>query len=246
MTDIFAISELSMLNDIRRLDMISHNIANATTHGYKRDLSVARSFADQLQSGLTDASPLQSLAGSSVPSLSSFTDFRQGAFTKTDNRLDVAIEGEGFFEFNTGSQLLYSRQGNFHLDHLGRLMSASNHLVNGLSGEIRLTTEAPRIDKQGVVWDAEEAVAQLKIVKFNDLKLLQKNGDGSYLLAENGRVETLLNPSMRQGFLETSNVEVMEEMVNMMATVRHFEATQHVIQGYDEILNTAIETIAEF
>lgn len=246
MTDVFAISELSMLNDMRQLDIISHNLANATTQAYKRDIPVMRSFAEQLQGDLRLLDIAASSTDNTVPAISASTAYSQGAFTRTGNALDVAVEGDAFFELNTGEGLRYSRQGSFKLDAAGRLMTSDGHDVNGLGGPIRLGTDSPRIDRQGMIWDGEDAVAQLKLVRFRDPAALIKVGNGAYELEQGGRAETVLNPSLRQGFVEASNVQVMDEMVRMMTTVRHFEATQQVIRGYDDILGTAIETIAEF
>ncbi len=245
MNNVMGISELSMINDMRQLDMISHNIANVTTNGYKRNVAVAGTFVDQLEANLDAASGLFNRENRLVPELRSAIDHTQGAFRKTGNSLDLALEGAGFFALNAGNQIIFSRQGAFHLDGLGRLVSSDNLPVVGHGGEIRLLSNAPRIDQQGMIWDGEDAVAQLKIIEFSNPSDLIKT-NGGYLAGDTNRVHTVLQPSVRQGFLETSNVGVMDEMVNMMITVRHFEATQHVIQGYDGMLSTAIQTIAEF
>ncbi|MCP4469647.1 MAG: flagellar hook basal-body protein [Gammaproteobacteria bacterium] len=246
MTDVFTISELSMLNDMRQLDIISHNLANVTTQAYKRDIPVMRSFAEQLQGDMSLLDITVANTGYTVPAISTSTAYTQGAFTRTGNALDVAIEGDAFFEFNTGKGMVYSRQGSFQLDAAGRLVSSDGHSVNGFGGQIRLGSDNPRIDRDGIIWDGEDAVEQLKLVRFRDPTSLIKVGNGDYQLGEGSRAEILQNPSLRQGFVEASNVEVMREMVHLMTTVRHFGAIQSVIRGYDEILGTAIETIAEF
>ncbi len=246
MSDAFAISELSMINDMRRLDLISHNLANALTGGYKRDIAVSRSFAAALESGLAGFAAVDALSDNTVPTLSAVTDYSQGAFRNTGNALDVAIEGDGFFELNAGGRMLYTRQGSFHLDGLGRLLAPGDLPVNGLAGEIRLGADDPRIDKRGMIWIDDEAVAQLKLVRFSDPSALVRAAGGGYRIAGAARPQSLTSPALRQGFVETSNVEVTDEMIRMMTTVRHFEATQQVIRGYDEMLGTAIETIAEF
>jgi len=246
MTNVMGISELGMINGMQRLDMISHNLANASTSGFKRDIPVVRSFAAQFDTAVETLSRVSIGTDATLPSMSSAVDFTQGALRNTGNQLDLAIEGEGFFVLGTGDGAVYSRQGSFRMDGAGRLVSTDGLVVNGVGGEIRLSGNAPRIDPSGTVWEGDDVIAQLKIVKFKNPDALIKAGDGGFSLEGSARPEPVSRPSLRQGFLEASNIEVMDEMVKMMETVRHFEATRHVIQGYDEMIGSAIETIAEF
>lgn len=246
MTDAVIFSELGMINDMRQLEIISQNLANANTNGYKRDLPVNGASAaqfDTLLAGFTDGVRLEREL---VPQLERRVDPSQGTLKFTGNPLDVAIEGDGFFELTTAAGTRYTRRGAFMMDVNGRLVTPDGHIVNGLGGDIRLPNSTPRIDAQGRIWDGENMVAQLKVARFDEAAPLLRVDGGLYAFA--GRGETAMAPTggVRQGHLEASNVNVMDEMVRMITTTRHFETTQKVITGYDEMIGEAISTIAEF
>jgi flagellar basal-body rod protein FlgF len=226
------------------MEMISQNLANATTGAYKRDLPVADAPV-RFESVLADfAAGVQQRQ--LVPGVARHLDSSQGALKYTGNPLDLAIEGEGFFELATAEGLRYTRGGAFRLDVAGRLVTADGHGVNGLNGEIRILNAAPRIDAQGRIWDGEDMVAQLKLVRFDNVAALQRLSGGLYIATREGEAGTSVIEGVRQGHLEASNVNVMDEMVRMITTTRHFEISQKVITGYDEMIGEAISTIAEF
>jgi flagellar basal-body rod protein FlgF len=244
MSDAMKLSELGMINDLKQMEMISQNLANATTGAYKRDLPVADA-AVRFESMLTDfASGVQQRQ--LVPGVARHIDSSQGVLKFTGNPLDLAIEGEGFFELATAEGLRYTRGGAFRLDVAGRLVTTDGHGVNGLNGEIRMLNAAPRIDAQGRIWDGEDMVAQLKLMRFENAAELQRLGGGLYIATSEGEAGVSAVEGVRQGHLEASNVNVMDEMVRMISTTRHFETTQKVITGYDEMIGEAISTIAEF
>lgn len=249
MTNAMALSALGMNNDIRQMDIISQNIANANTNGYKRDLPVSGTFPAELESvllGITQSSmPLQN--NLPLPRVQSVLDGSQGALRFTGNPLDVAIEGDGFFELSTAEGTRFTRHGAFKLDVGGRLVTADGHIVNGVGGEIRLLNASPKIDKQGRLFDGEDMVGQLKIVRFDDMTRVHRLGGGLYM-SDTAAAEPVMSAhqGVRQGHLEASNVDAMQEMVRMIETTRHFEMSQKVITGYDEMIGEAISTIAEF
>lgn len=248
MTDAVALSALGMINDIQQLDIISQNIANANTNGYKRDLPVSGVFSKEFESVLAGVTgpgmPLRS--GLPVPDIGSMVDASQGVLKFTGNPLDLAIEGEGFFELSTAEGTRYTRHGAFRLDVSGRLVTVDGHVVNGVGGEIRLLNLSPKIDKQGRLFDGEDMVGQLKVVQFDDTAGLRRMGGGLYRSESVGEPALSAEQGVRQGHLEASNVNVMDEMVRMISTTRHFETLQRVITGYDQMVGEAISTIAEF
>lgn len=245
MTDAIAISELSMINDMRRLDVLSHNLANATTTAYKREIAVNEVTEKNFSTELESARHLQ--GSNMVPDILSVSDHAYGTLKHTGNALDVAIEGEGFFEFMGPKGLEYGRQGAFSLSASGRLQTQDGFLVNGLGGEIRLLNVSPRIDETGRLWDGDEPLGQLKLVSFSNAEQLSKVGNGRFTFnGSSGEITSIEHASLRQGYLETSNVVAMDEMVKMIETVRRFETSQQVISAYDGMMSTAIQTIAEF
>jgi flagellar basal-body rod protein FlgG len=227
-----------MADDMFRLDVISQNLANAQTTAYKKELVAARPFAEHLEAG-GQRIPV------SLPALASVLDLRQGALSRTGNALDLAIDGEGFFEIAGRDGPLYTRQGSFRLDASGRLVSPSGLPVSGASGEIRLTSASPVVDRLGRVLEGDRVVDQLKIVRFASSDALTPLGGGLY--RADGQGEAALDAlQVRQGFVEASNVQSLPEMVRMIELMRRFETTQKVVQSYDGMLGTAIGKLGEF
>lgn len=229
MANVLAMTEAGMLNDVQRMHVISHNLANAGTVGFKQEFAVSRSFEDHLAGA----------GGDTAPVMIARTDYSPGTLKYTGNPLDAALEGPGFFVVETPTGEAYTRQGDFRLDANGRLVTSTGLAVLGESGEIQLTTSEPRIDALGNVWDGTTRVGQLRLVNVENSQSLEPMGSGLYTastalgVGESG-------PQVRQGYTEAANVVAMNEMIKMIETVRHFEASQRFIRGYDTMLDRAI------
>lgn len=245
MSDVLTVTESAMLYDIQRLHSISHNLANSTTVGFKKETTVARPFTDHLTfSAGTASAPLAIKV--TRPMATVFTDHSAGALKFTGNPLDIAIEGDGFLVVNTEFGQAYTRHGSLRLDQQGRLVSHAGLAVEGKGGEIRLDTTQPRIDQEGKVWSGDRVVGQIDVVRFSNPANLLKVGGGLYRETESERPLVVDDARLRQGYLEMANVTTMDEMVKMLETVRHFEASQRVLQGYGDMLDSSIRTIADF
>jgi flagellar basal-body rod protein FlgG len=179
-----------------------------------------------------------------------------GTLQMTGQPLDVALEGEGYFEVSTDQGPAYTRQGTFRLDAGGRLVTAQGHPVMGTNGEIRLATRTPAIDAAGRITEPDAtsgpsvlapgtAVAQLRVVRMEKGAELRHLGDG--LVVTSAEVQPLgeADLQIRQGALENSNVSTLREMVLLMDTTRHFESMQRVVQSYDELLSTSIRKLGD-
>ncbi len=235
MSTIVAATEIGMLDDAERLRIISHNLANVGTVGFKRDLAVAEPFQSQV-AALTSAHS----AGQSGNFVTAYADRSPGTLTHTGNPLDLALEGDAYFVVDTGQQEAYTRQGTFRLNADGQLVTPGGQRVVTTSGDVRLTSAAPNIDAQGNIRDSGAVVGQLKLVTIPNPQSLTRTGNGLYV----GSDATIATPAdsarVRQGFTEGANVVTMNEMIKMIETVRHFEASQKLLQGYDAMLDRAI------
>lgn len=260
MQQILALGLQSMHQDMDRMERVATNMSNALTPGYKRELVIARPFADLVQGGVAASASVlnrldtESALRSTEPELR--TDMRAGGLRATGQPLDVALEGEGYFEVATAAGPAYTRLGRFQLDGRGRLVTGRGDPVMGRGGEIFLSTSAPHIDAAGNVLqpaangdDGDRGVSagQLRIVRFEHADQMRRLGDG--LLAAPPAEAALPmeegGPAVRQAYLENSNVSSLQEMVQMMQTMRHFESMQKVVQGYDELLGTAIHKLGD-
>lgn len=252
MQEIFAITLASMHQDMARLDGVALNLANVSTPGYKRGIVSTQPFATLVDAvdGRADAS------AADATGVQVLNDMRPGTVKLTGELLDVALAGDGFFEVTTPSGPAYTRQGNFRKDALGRLVTAQGYPVMGKNGEIFLTTQTPVIDAMGNITEPNATtgpsavspgtpVAQLKVIKFDSPKTLQRLGEGMVSAGPGMTVVDDTNVQIRQGALENGNVSSMQEMMQLIQTMRHFESMQKMTQGYDDMLGTAIRKLGD-
>lgn len=247
MSEILAIALNSMQNDMRQVEHVAMNLANTLTPGYKRQVAAPLSFGTLVEQNAKPATPQ---SGPLAGAVRTYIDVRPGALKRTGNSLDLAIDGEGYFEVATAQGPAYTRQGDFQVDERGRLVTAQGQAVMGNGGEILLSGAKPRVDRNGNVFDAGDPnaklpVAQIKLVRFDDAAPMTSLGNG--LLAPGGGMVQLGTSDihLKQGYLEGSNVSTQQEMVQLMQTARHFESIQKAIQGYDEAVDTAIRKLGD-
>lgn len=254
MDHILAVSLATMQHDMQRLDRIALNLANVTTPGYKREVIASRPFVEVLdQAAISSQGPLAGTtsADAATGHVRGLLDVRPGTLRMTGEPLDLALAGDGFFEVATAEGMAYTRQGNFSVDARGRLVTAQGHAVMGKNGEIFLATLRPVIDAAGNITEPLSPSAaggapgaQLKVVRFDNPASMQRLGDG--LLAPGaGMLFASDDVQIRQGALENANVSTVQEMVQLMQTMRHFESIQKVATGYDEMLGSAIRKLGE-
>jgi len=242
MPDALGVIELSMQHDLIRMNAISHNMANVSTVGFKKQTVLATAFTEQL--GAATRSNLPEAATSSTPSV--YTDHRAGTLKFTGNALDVALEDDGFFAVVGPTGPAYTRQGNWHVDAQGRLVTAAGHPVLGGAGIIQLNTSTPVVKPDGKIMDGDTVAGQLQVVRFADTGKLANLGDGLYSADGSAGLSEPRYIRVRQGYLEMPNVVLMDEMVKMIETVRHFELSQRVVHGYDSMLDRSINILGEF
>lgn len=237
MIDPVDLMTLSIQQDMQRMNVIANNAANALTPGFKREYLAASSrFGNQLSMLTMSTSP-------AIPDLQLLTDNKPGIPKQTGNAFDIALQEDGYFELNTDKGVAYTRQGSFHLDEQGRLVSKEGFPVAGINGDIYLSTPRPRIDKEGRIFEQDKLVAQIKVVSFD--KPLNHIGGGIMIATSQGKIE-LQHPRMLQGQLESSNVDSTHEMVKMMEVFRHFEASHRMLQAYDDIADKTLRNLGQF
>jgi flagellar basal-body rod protein FlgG len=243
MDEVLAVTLQSMQADMARLDQVGMNLANVLTPGYKRGVAVqaplAASFAGHMANAAVQpqspATPVQFAA-----------DLRAGTLKSTGQSLDIAIGGQGYFEIMTESGPAYTREGSFHVDARGRLVTAQGNAVMGTAGEITLDGAHPTIAANGAITSAAgAAIAQLKLVDFERGTPLQRLGNGLFAAAPGMKPLADEDIQVRQGFLENSNATSTLEMAGLVQAMRHFEGMQKVVQGYDEMLGLAVRKLSE-
>lgn len=232
-----AIAAGGMQQDQLRMESISQNLANVLTPGYKKQVVLATPFAVQVEGARVTAS------AAGVPAAA--IDPAAGTLRYTANAQDVAIESGEFFELATPEGQAFTRQSGFHTDARGRLVGAQGWPVMGMNGEIVLNGPYV-IDATGAVRQGEQVVAQLKLTRFDNPGDLLPLGGGAYRQGGARVADGGAPARLRLGFQENSNVNSPQEMVRLSETVRHFEALQKIIQGYDDSLEKTIRKLGEF
>jgi flagellar basal-body rod protein FlgF len=255
MNEILSIALQSMQHDMAKVDRVGLNLANAQTPGYKREVFGTVPFAQRLQAAQGQA-PGEAADAEASATLGVLVDQRHGTLKATGQSLDLAVAGPGWFEILTPQGPAYTRQGNFRLDPQGRLVTAQGYPVMGTSGEIRLPHGMPVIDSGGRVFEGalpggapakngSEPVARLKIVIFDHKAAVRKLGEGLVTTSGEALAAAEAQTDVRQGYLENSNVSSMQEMMQLIQTIRHFEAMQKMAVGYDEMIGVAVRKLGE-
>ena len=244
-----------MVNEQNRMDVMTNNLANASTVGYKKEGSTSQSFDDVLTVKIKDASvglanvQRTGVRNPGVKIGETYTDFSQGSFRETGNAYDMALEGDGFFaiEFTNKAgetSTMYTRAGQFALNKDGYLMTQEgDYVLDVNSKRIQLNTlKETDISADGRISQEGQVIAQLQIADFEDYNYLEKYGE-TYYRPLQGAELTEGTASVRAGYLEMANVQVVSEMVNLISITRAYESNQKIIQTYDGSLDIAVNQL---
>lgn len=245
-----------LANEQNRMDILTNNLANASTVGYKKEGATSQAFDDVLSYKIKDASESANTAkrmgtlNMGVKIGENYTDFSQGSFRITGNTYDLALAGEGFFtvqftnkEGETSTK--YTRDGSFTLDKQGYLVTADGDYVMGTTGRIKLNPlKDTQIDDDGFISQDGVTVAALRITDFNDYDYLEKYGENYYQPIDGAKVK-IADATVKSGYLEMANVQVVSEMVNLIAITRAYESNQKIVQAYDETMDIAVNQIGK-
>jgi flagellar basal-body rod protein FlgF len=240
----------------KRLQIISNNLANANTVGYKMDHGQFQSIdpADlPASSTLTGPEMNTSLAQSFWFEFNSYTDFTHGSLKNTANDFDLALIGKGFFCVQKPDGVHYTRKGDFTLNTDGVLVTRNGWPVMGDGGEITVNNkENPHqykkfaVDEEGNVSVDGKEIGSLRIVEFSEPYRLKKMGDTLFKPAENSPpAQEAQDFKVSQGFVELSNVDVVKMMTEMIEVLRGYESYQKVIRTSDEASARAINEVGK-
>ena len=203
------------------LEIISQNLANSNTLGYKK---VKLAFKDHL------INPEISNNDKVMSSLAmQATDFSMGGLNQTGNPLDVALTGKGFIALEGNK---YTRRGDLKIDEKGILTTQTGNPVLGSNGPIRISNGKVEIGLKGEVIVNKNSIDTIKLVDFPDRQALVRIGDDLFQTDQKSNVP--VDCQLKQGYLESSNVEIVREMTRLITTLREFQAFQKIIQGMDE------------
>lgn len=240
-----------MINEQHRMDTLTNNLANASTVGYKKEGSTSQSFDDILTVKIKDttfADHLPQRLGNNNPGVKigeNYTDFTQGSYRVTGNTYDLALDGEGFFaiEFTNKAgetSTMYTRGGQFTLNREGYLVTEDgDYVLDTQNRRIQLNTLLDaEISTDGTISQNGRNIARIQVADFADYNYLEKYGETYYRPIEGARM-TQSNAQINSGYLEMANVQIVSEMVNLIAITRAYESNQKIIQTYDSSMEIA-------
>jgi len=232
-------SASGMIPGTKKQEITANNIANAGTAGFKRD----RLFTKELSRAQQNLTPKRTDWEQSMVD-QVYTDFASGMFDRTDNSLDMAIDGDGFFRLETedGAQLL-TRAGSFLVDQSGYLAFPGGALVMGEGGPIEVGSGEVTVSESGEVRSNGAIAGRIVPATVPDLTVMEKIGGSSYVLPENAELIPVPRSTIRQGYLETSNVDIVHEMVEMIISFRNFEANSKALQSQDQTLSQLLSRV---
>jgi len=225
-----------LLSQTDALEVTANNLANLNTPGYKGQLEFYRSLdASMANHHLT---PLNQAVNNYGVLGGSAVDTRAGEFQKTGNDLDLAMEGAGFFTVKRPEGIQYTRNGNFHTDAAGNLLTATGDAVMGDLGPIQLPGGTIAISSDGTISQNGAVVATLKLVKFNPETPLTAKGS-SYYTAPAGSEEPADDPRLTQGTLESSNMNPVSGTIDLMTLQRHAQLLEQALSIFHSVFNNA-------
>lgn len=246
------------------IDNTANNLANVNTNGFKRSLldfadlvySTSSQAGSEVASGQVTPTGLQ--IGSGVRAVGTNKVFSAGVLEQTANRLDVAIEGSGFFKVQLpNGEARYTRDGAFRTDAEGRLVTGDGYLVDGnVTLQDGIDADSIAIGTDGIVTaqltgapDSPVQLGQIQLVRFANPAGLNSEGGNLYSQTPASGPEVAGNPqsdglgALRQGFVERSNVEVVSELVSLITAQRAYEINARAIRAGDEMLSNSAQII---
>ena len=243
-----------MINEQKRVDILANNMANATTTGYKKEGSTSESFYDMLAYKINDTSEpgvAKKLGAMNmgVKIGEVYTDYSQGSIHETGNTFDMALSDKGFFavEFTNKkgeTSTKYTRDGNFTLNIKGEVVNKNgDFLLNKNGAHIVLDPmKEASIDRYGQIYQDGKMVHRIEVVDFVDYDYLKKYGENYYDALEGSEIKEP-NCQVYSGYLEDSNVQVVQEMVDLINFTRAYETNQKMIQTMDSTLDKAVNNL---
>lgn len=226
----------ALQSEVDAMRTVAENVANLNTPAFKREVQVAQSDYARV----SEEPSMHAVAASRA-----VADLRPGALKSSSEPLHMAISGPGFFVIDVQGVERLTRRGDFRLDEQGRLVTYAGQPVQAEQGAVGVPAGGLLVAPDGTLTAARdgESLGRLRLVEVADAQALVAHGDGTFTLRDAAVAGTSNGSEIRQGFLETSNVDSVGEILKMMEVVRQFEMAQRLARGYDEMQRTAISTL---
>jgi flagellar basal-body rod protein FlgF len=225
----------------REIDVVANNIANAETAGFKVESLNIQTEPRSLPSSDGGQATINFALDSGVT-----RDFSQGALKTTGAALDMAIEGDGFFQVSAPGGQRYTRDGRFSLDAQGRIVDAQGSAVLDASGgEITLDTTRgrPTLGQDGTISQEGQVVGKIGVVRFASLSALSKDGRGAYRNDSNIQPQPATDARVMQGMIETSNVQPIVQISRLIEVSRAYESIARMMDQTADLSGQTIDRL---
>jgi len=246
------IAGTGMMLQRRHMDIITNNVVNVETTGFKKENLVSHSFDEVMIRRINDTQTLGIRFYNRAPEVGpmnlgtqvdeKFIDFAQGDIDVTNRSTDLALIGDAFFVMQTPAGERYTKTGAFYIDELGYLVDGEGNFLLGENGPILVGGLNFTVDTTGTVRVDGDYLDQIRIVSFEDNTALRKQGSNLFFSLEEPQAAPN-QYSIAQGALENSNVDIGREMVTMLSVFRTYETNQRMITMIDESLGRAANEI---
>jgi flagellar basal-body rod protein FlgG len=254
-----------MIDQQNRMDVMTNNLANADTNGYKKEGATTQSFDSELMARIRDKTTMHYADRIGTMNLGvkigeCYTNYDQGSFKTTENTYDLALAGNGFFAISFTNKagetsMKLTRDGAFSITEEGYLVTKDgDYVLNqaaassgnpGAAGYIQIDPLAETtIDRNGNIYQNDTLVGTIGVVDVEDYNYLAKYGENMYELTDGGTL-TDSTAQVRQGYIEASNVNIVDEMVEMIVISRAYESDQKLIQTIDGMLDKAVNDVGK-
>jgi flagellar basal-body rod protein FlgG len=236
-----------MMIEMVRTDTIANNLANCNTAGYKKDINVSGDFRHLLTERIRDGQsppPKVGSLGTGPLTWENFVVHKSGSFIDTGDPLNAAIVGGGYFTVDTPAGVRYTRNGTFTLDSSGRLVTQDGYPVLGAGGAAitTLDNQPVNIGGDGRVFNGNQEIGQLGLIDVADARAMHKEAGVLFRLDDESMVRPFTG-KIAGGVLEMSNVNIIEEMVNLIASYRAYEINAKGVQSHDQLNEKAVNDV---
>ncbi len=237
-----------MITETVRTDTIANNLANCNTAGYKKDINVSTDFRNILIERIRDGEyphPKVGNLGTGAYPLENYVVHSGGNIIDTGNPLNLAISGKGYFTVETPAGIRYTRNGSFTLNDTGQLVTVDGYPVLGSGGQsITVFDNQPvTISQNGRVYNGDQEIGQLDLIDVENSRSMRKEAGIFFRLEDNARVVPFTG-KINSGVLEASNVNIIEEMVNLIGSYRAYEINAKAVQTHDQLNDKAVNEVS--
>lgn len=227
----------------RNMNVISNNMTNVSTPGFKNDQLLQGTFQEEIlyrfERGGRSPVGITTRINTADEVV---TDYTPGGFRETERSLDFALDGNGFFAIQSANGTVYTRNGSFNIDNEGYLVLQGMGRVLGTNGgPIRVPSEEITVNGQGFVFNESgtQIYGRINVVDFADYTQISKAPNGAF--RTNAQPQTVNGNVIKQKALEDSNVSMAEEMTSMMAGQRALQSSAQLLRMYDQLSGKAIQ-----